>query len=76
VIDLPPDAPVVCSECGAIELAVSFVDCSDLAAFAGLCCADCEAKLLADWRDELPSERVLRQREAVLRFGGGAWVDE
>jgi hypothetical protein len=78
--ELPPDAAVVCSECGAIELAVSFVDCSDLAAFAGLCCADCEDELISLGHYETCScgscgrrrkaaDRERRQAES-LAFGG------
>ena len=66
----PPDGMERCSVCGSIELEEAFADCSDLAPFVGLACADCETALLSDLRDELPSERERRAGEArqlVLR---------
>lgn len=39
-------------------------------------CETCNAELLSDLEDEMPSDAELRRREAAVRFGGGGWVDE
>jgi hypothetical protein len=74
----PEELP--CTECREVCHVDDMVDCGDIAPLAGLCCATCEAKLLADLRDEMPSDGELRRREAAVRGGlriaPGEWIDE
>lgn len=70
----PEELP--CTECREVCHVDDMVDCGDIAPLAGLCCAECEAKLLADLRDEPPSDGELRRREAEIRAGGGSWLNE
>lgn len=65
---LPPGTEP-CSECRVATLSELLVDCGDLGPFAGLCCSECESKLLSDLRDEFPGERELLAREATARGG-------
>jgi len=70
----PEELP--CTECREVCHVDDMVDCGDIAPLAGLCCAECEARLLADLRDEMPGDGVLRRREAAIRVGGGSWLGE
>lgn len=78
-----------CAHCGSsMELPESLEDVSEFAPLSGLYCEDGLAELISDWHDDpacscaactrvcVLSERELRQREAALRMGGGAWLEE
>ena len=77
----------ICSACLEINLVEAMADCSDLGAFLGLCCADCEDELVSDghWetctcgsceRQRAKADRQRRKAEAGLRVGGGGWGED